>query len=148
MPGSRLSLTAWSLPEETLSEEEKLYFSEVTATPNGQYVVAQIYPSRLNYWAVAQKFSTSELRVWRMDGAFPQEVFRLPLRNEYVNKLGIAEGATTLFTQGELTQLWSLSADNLIEEVCRRVKRNLTKGEWLEFFGEQEPYHKTCPNLP
>jgi WD40 repeat protein len=134
--------------KETLSEEEKLYFSDVVATNNGQYVVAQVYPSRLNYWAVPQEFSTSELRMWRLDGVYPLEVFRLQLRNEYVNKLGIAEGATTLFTQGDNTQLWSLSAEDLIQEVCRRVSRNLTQEEWLEFFGENEPYHKTCPNLP
>jgi WD40 repeat protein len=36
---------------------------------------------------------------------------------------------------------------DLIDEACARLSRNLTPEEWNQFFPEV-PYHKTCPNLP
>ncbi len=32
-------------------------------------------------------------------------------------------------------------------EACRRLPRNLTREEWPLYLGN-EPYRKTCPNLP
>jgi hypothetical protein len=37
--------------------------------------------------------------------------------------------------------------DDLIAQARARLARNLTYREWQEHFGE-EPYHKTCPDLP
>lgn len=45
--------------------------------------------------------------------------------------------------------LWILPwrVDDLISEACGRLTRNFTSEEWHMYFGD-EPYHKTCPNLP
>lgn len=40
-----------------------------------------------------------------------------------------------------------ISNDDLLNIACRTAGRNLTPQEWQEAFGDQ-PYHKTCPNLP
>jgi WD40 repeat protein len=44
-------------------------------------------------------------------------------------------------------RLWDLRLDELIELACRTVGRNMTKVEWEQYLGNQ-PYQKTCPNLP
>jgi hypothetical protein len=36
---------------------------------------------------------------------------------------------------------------HLIDEACSRLSRNLTRWEWRLYLGD-EPYRKTCPNLP
>jgi WD40 repeat protein len=42
-----------------------------------------------------------------------------------------------------------LRPKDLIKEACSRLTRNLTReGEWKQYFGEGEPYRKTCPKLP
>jgi WD40 repeat protein len=37
--------------------------------------------------------------------------------------------------------------EDLINEACTRLNRNLTQQEWRQYFPD-EPYRKTCPNLP
>jgi WD40 repeat protein len=37
--------------------------------------------------------------------------------------------------------------EDLIAEACSRLTRNLTKGEWRVYLGD-EPYQKTCKHLP
>jgi WD40 repeat protein len=40
-----------------------------------------------------------------------------------------------------------LSAEKLIDSVCGRLTRNLTRGEWQQYL-PSERYRKTCANLP
>jgi WD40 repeat protein len=44
-------------------------------------------------------------------------------------------------------RVWLWRPEELIEEACRHLNRNLTMEEWQEYLGD-EPYCKTCPNLP
>ena len=37
--------------------------------------------------------------------------------------------------------------EDLIAEACSRLTRNLTKGEWRLYLGD-EPYQQTCKHLP
>jgi WD40 repeat protein len=43
--------------------------------------------------------------------------------------------------------LWRLWPDDLVSEVCRCVRRNLTYEEWRRYIGD-EPYRKTCELEP
>ncbi|MGQ9765717.1 MAG: outer membrane protein assembly factor BamB family protein, partial [Armatimonadota bacterium] len=43
--------------------------------------------------------------------------------------------------------IFPTQVDDLIDLVCARLSRNLTYEEWRQYFGE-EPYQRTCPNLP
>ena len=47
-----------------------------------------------------------------------------------------------------LVQLWPVGAEASRELACRRATRNLTWAEWAEDFGSEQPYRKTCPDLP
>jgi len=49
-------------------------------------------------------------------------------------------------TNGAL-QVWLLSPDDLINQACACLTRNLSLEEWRQHFSE-EPFSKTCPNLP
>jgi WD40 repeat protein len=43
--------------------------------------------------------------------------------------------------------VWLWKTEDLQTEACKRLPRNLTEEEWHRYLGE-EPYWKTCPNLP
>jgi WD40 repeat protein len=43
--------------------------------------------------------------------------------------------------------LWDINSESWMVEACRIANRNLTQPEWERYFPNQ-PYHKTCPNLP
>jgi hypothetical protein len=46
-----------------------------------------------------------------------------------------------------IVRSYPLDAHDLINEVCLRMKRNLTPDEWKHYL-QGEQYQKTCPNLP
>jgi len=41
-----------------------------------------------------------------------------------------------------------LRPQDLIDDACSRLTRNLTVGEWRQYVGAEIPYRKTCANLP
>ena len=43
-------------------------------------------------------------------------------------------------------QAWR--AEDLIEQACTRLRRNLSRAEWRQYVGNGEPYRKLCPALP
>ena len=57
------------------------------------------------------------------------------------------EGKVILTDDETLVARYVLRPEDLIAEACSRLKRNLTPKEWSQYLGD-EPYHKTCPNLP
>ena len=46
-----------------------------------------------------------------------------------------------------LIRIWRTEAIDLVAQGCAGLTRNLSPEEWSQFLGE-EPYAKTCPNLP
>jgi WD40 repeat protein len=45
-------------------------------------------------------------------------------------------------------RVWRWRLEDLIEEACKRLPRNLARQEWRQYIGPEVPYHATCPNLP
>jgi WD40 repeat protein len=43
--------------------------------------------------------------------------------------------------------LWDVDPASWAAHACRIANRNLTQAEWQQYLGD-EPYRKTCPNLP
>ena len=43
---------------------------------------------------------------------------------------------------------YMLRPQDLVEDACSRVTRNLTPAEWERYVGTEVPYHKTCARLP
>ncbi len=70
------------------------------------------------------------------------------LRAEELGVVAVAfaeRGKDTLSRSGLTVERHQLQ--NLINEACSRLTRNLTADEWKQYLGD-EPYRKTCPNLP
>jgi WD40 repeat protein len=44
-------------------------------------------------------------------------------------------------------RIWALKKDDLIEQACARLTRNLSREEWQKYMGN-EPYLPTCSKLP
>jgi WD40 repeat protein len=55
----------------------------------------------------------------------------------------------TFATAGDKNEifLWDMNVDSWQERACRVANRNLTYQEWQQYLLD-EPYRKTCPNLP
>lgn len=127
----------------TLAEEEKPYFADVTWSPNGNEIAAVVFPSRLNYWTTPAGFTSPELRVWRLDGATPEEVFRADMANA-PRLIGLNDRAGVLFTADAALRAWSYRPRGLVDETCRRVTRLLTQQEWSTLIDPDEKPRATC----
>ena len=57
------------------------------------------------------------------------------------------DGKTLASGGGNNTVLWDVEPASWAERACRISNRNLTEEEWRQYLGD-EPYRKTCPNLP
>ncbi len=52
-----------------------------------------------------------------------------------------------LASKDTTARVWRWRDQDLIDLACSRLTRNLTKEEWKQYLPD-EPYRKTCPNLP
>jgi hypothetical protein len=55
---------------------------------------------------------------------------------------------STRFNVSRTLRLYVSATAALAEEVCSKVRRNLTQEEWRRFVGPSVLYERTCPNLP
>jgi WD40 repeat protein len=44
--------------------------------------------------------------------------------------------------------LWDLRLDSWRQRACAIANRNLTQAEWDQFIGSEQPYRRTCPDVP
>jgi WD40 repeat protein len=128
----------------TLGEEEKPYFAEITWSPNGREVAAVVFPSRLNYWVVPATLTSPDLKVWRLDGPAPEEIFRANADGS-PRLVGVNDSAGLLFTADGALRAWSYRAGALLTEACRRITRRLTTAEWRTLISPDEEPRATCP---
>lgn len=71
------------------------------------------------------------------------------LSHEYwVNGVAFSPDGRWLATASvdHLARVWWVRREDLLDEACRRLPRNLTQAEWTHYFGD-EPYRLTCPDL-
>ncbi len=56
-------------------------------------------------------------------------------------------GNVNVCPQGSV-RAWLYRPEDLIEDACSRVTRNLTRDEWIQYIGEILPYQAVCQDLP
>ncbi len=102
---------------------------------------------------IATASSDTTARVWRLDTEQQQqsrwsEISRMT-HNQPVFHVGFAFGDTVLLTatSNGIFQHW-LEPTRLIDEVCRRLTKNLTMFEWYTDIAGRTPPRRTCSNLP
>ncbi len=86
------------------------------------------------------------VRIW--DVTTGEEIGRL-VHDYWVNAVAYSPDGRWLATGSadHMARVWFLDQNDLVEEACRRLPRNLTPEEWAQNLGD-EPYRSTCPNLP
>jgi WD40 repeat protein/energy-coupling factor transporter ATP-binding protein EcfA2 len=69
------------------------------------------------------------------------------ITSEYhIGKVVLSQKYVALQIQDHV-HIYIWQSNDLINEACNRLSRNLTLQEWQQFFPD-EPYRKICPNLP
>jgi WD40 repeat protein len=88
----------------------------------------------------------NDARVW--DVASGEELARVS-HDQPVTHAVFSPDGKTLATGGDdgVVQLSLWRSQDVLDEACARLTRNLTPQEWHQYLGDQ-PYRKTCPNLP
>jgi WD40 repeat protein len=119
------------------------HLSSMTWTAHGREVAALVFEDREEYWGTPSALARGEVRVWRLGGTTPEEVFRAS-PDSWSRLVGLSDEAGLVFTTGH-GGLRALSYHQraLVAEACRRLTRSLTAAEWHTLIGVGEP-RPTC----
>lgn len=87
-------------------------------------------------------------RIWAVPSG--QEVARLAHRDRVESVIFSPDGRwlTTVGGMHGAIRTWIWQPGDLINKACVCLNRNLTRQEWRQYMGDDEPYRKTCPSLP
>jgi WD40 repeat protein len=58
------------------------------------------------------------------------------------------DGKTVISGDGNIVRIWLWRPEDLINQACTYLPRNLTYAEWQLYIGDVLPYQVICPNLP
>jgi WD40 repeat protein len=113
--------------------------TKLTVSPEGNYVatVDLLQRSRMRIWQLSTGREISRFQagshIWEIlfsqKYLFTEEFFDSD--DPYPHNLGV----------------WLWQPQDLIDEACHHLSRNLTQYEWQQYLGT-EPYRQTCPGLP
>ncbi|NEQ77959.1 MAG: hypothetical protein F6K23_36090 [Okeania sp. SIO2C9] len=110
------------------------YVNAVEFTPDGKYIATASDDYIARVWDVATSKKITKLR---HDGS--------------VNAVEFSPGGKYIATASADNTAWinSLNTQGIVNEVCRRSRRNLTAEEWQRYMNQPlHQYQKTCTDLP
>ena len=87
----------------------------------------------------------STARLWEVAGGKP--LARLEHQDTVYAVAFSPDGSKLLVASGNSAQFYLYRADDLIRYACQTLPFNLTPAQWSNYLPD-EPYRKTCPNLP
>ncbi|TFI54895.1 hypothetical protein BLD44_007910 [Mastigocladus laminosus UU774] len=108
----------------------------LTFSQNGKYLAAV----NLDYTV-----GNATVSVW--DITSKKEIARLKREYELDKILFSPDSRFLAILSQNGIEILALQPQELITEVCRHLTRNLSQEEWKQYL-LNEPYRKTCPNLP
>ena len=105
----------------------------VAFSPDGRYVVSGS--------------GDGTARVW--EAVSGREVARMMHGGDVTSVAFSPEGRYVVSGSDYKTaRVWLWRPEDLIEEACHRLPRNLTLEEWQQYVAAEVPYHATCPDKP
>jgi WD40 repeat protein len=128
---------------EALNSAQKALLSDSSSWPD---VLKQQHPSADGRWIVKEEdFSP---KVTLQESSTGREVNTLA-HDDTVTDRAFSPDSRWLATASadRTVRIWALKAEDLIEQACARLPRNLSREEWTTYLGN-EPYSPTCPGLP
>ena len=68
----------------------------------------------------------------------------------WVWSVGFSHDGNKLFAGcvDNLIRVWPTSMDFMADQICGKIKRNMTGKEWYRYVASDIPYELTCPSLP
>ncbi|HAZ43017.1 MAG TPA: hypothetical protein DDW76_10275 [Cyanobacteria bacterium UBA11369] len=95
------------------------------------------------YLATASADKTA--RIWEVPSG--REISRITHNNDVKTVVFSSDGKYLATTSNDGTvKVWLWKSEDLIDEACNCLTRNLTPEEWQQYL-DREPYRKTCSNL-
>jgi len=118
-------------------------------SPDGQYFVTVMDEADDSRPSEPTLSKESSLRVWELITG--REVARLTLAGSIIQTSFSADNKQlAITTRDGAVRIYDLSSEpgaDLVKTACERLSRNLTPDEWSKYMRD-EPYRKTCPDLP
>lgn len=160
---------------EKKEEQHGSWVQSVAFSPDGKYLASIDQDGLAMVWTMADKRKIATLRhdehaaeakihfsadsryivtaigkkarVW--EAATGREIARREHALGYLWEAAFSPDGKYLATAGtDMTaSLWLWHPEDMINEACSRLPRNLTPEEWQQYIGHNVPYSATCPNL-
>ncbi len=169
------TVRVWSVPEGKESSQflHKSSVQDVTFSPDGHFLASASRDTTARVWSLSNGQEVARVRhddsveavrfhpqgtsivtasqdatarVWAVaDG---QEILRVTHRQP-IRAVAFSPDGKFIATASDdsTVQLWEIWPQDVLVATCQRLSRNLTPEEWRQYLGE-EPYRKTCSNLP
>lgn len=117
---------------------------QVSSIPHERGVHSMAFSPNGKYLATAS--NDDIIRIWEIRGK--TTVAHIPHLGQ-VDTVSFSSDGRYILTLGKNhpLQMWSWKPEDLIEEACTRLTRNLTYDEWKQYIPD-EPYTEVCKNLP
>lgn len=120
-------------------EGHSSWVSSVAFSPDGKTLASSSYDRSIRLWNLS-----------RLDWKTPQldeEPILLEGHEQSVISVAFnADGKTLASSSYDASvRLWMTNTQDLADQVCQKVLRNLTIEEWKQFMGTDIPYEQTCP---
>jgi len=104
----------------------------VTFSPDGRFLATASWDHTAGVWEISSN----------------RQIARLTHESGVTGITFSPNGKYVATASGDGTAgVWLWQPEELIGEAESRLTRNLTQEEWKQYMGD-EPYHKTCPDLP
>ncbi len=117
---------------------------EVKRMRHDNQVIAAAFSPDGRYMATVSKDDTA--RVWEVNSG--REVARMT--QSMMHALAFSPDGRYLGTvsiKDQIARVWHWRPEDVVADACASLTRNFRPDEWRQYFND-EPYRKSCPNLP